>query len=742
MTSRKVTFRAALLALPVAALWMFSPPISAAARVVQERAKVLLPGPTDQRIIRIAFSGNTLMVSARRNFDSPEGFVSRQFVYVFERSSSTAPWNFVRTLYDTGNTTHQFTDPVSVALQGNIAAIVSVGRLFVYERGSAGWTLAANLGATTFGLDMEIDAGTIALGGRYCQMTSYRKFATGWAPLVFYGPITDCSFTTQDVDISAGRIVLANPLAGSLGPIFTSSVRVFDGPNSSTPDATITSPFTPNSGFGYAVAVEGNTVLAADWETSGVHAFTRAASAPDYSYSATLAPADTYLLGGTTAIEMRGGLIAITHPSDGQRGDFAGSVEIQRRNSDGTFTEVARLLASDAAPMQLLGRHVQIDGRTVAVATTSESNNAVYFFDLPTDLSLPPRIHDNFNTGNAPNWTPQAGSSFSVVTAGPSRVYRQASLAGNATSIRTNLDWRDQSIQADIRPTAFDGPDRWVGLAVRYLDASNYYYLTARTTGVLQLKKIVNGVVTTLASVNLPLQMGTNYRIGLEAIGTRLALFVDGRRITDVTDTSLTHGSAGPIMFKMRADFDNVVISPSPLLKLMNEGSFGSESDKWTMLGEFDWHGIVDPANDNLIMEQRSVAGGARALTGTKTKDQTVQVAARALGFGAGAGRWFGVMARYVDDNNYYYVTLRNDNVLSLRKLVNGNIVVLGTVPFPLAGMQWYQLRLEAIGSSLRVFVDDELKLEATDTSFPEGRYGLAMYKANVQYDDFSATQQ
>jgi hypothetical protein len=40
------------------------------------------------------------------------------------------------------------------------------------------------------------------------------------------------------------------------------------------------------------------------------------------------------------------------------------------------------------------------------------------------------------------------------------------------------------------------------------------------------------------------------------------------------------------------------------------------------------------------------------------------------------------------------------------------------------------------------VFVDNELKLEATDTSFPEGRYGLVMYKAHVRYDDFSATQQ
>lgn len=328
-----------------------------------------------------------------------------------------------------------------------------------------------------------------------------------------------------------------------------------------------------------------------------------------------------------------------------------------------------------------------------------------------------------------------------MVTASTGRVYRQSSLAGNATSIRTNLDWRDQSIQADIRPTAFDGPDRWIGLAVRYQDAGNYYYLTARTTDTLQLKKIVNGVVTTLANVGMDVEIGRNYRIGLEAIGTRVAMFVDGRKIIDATDRSLTHGSAGPIMFKMRADYDNVVLSPSPLLPLMSD-DFRAPPDRWTTLGDGEWEVVRDPSNDNNLFEQRSMAGGARAITGIKVKDLSVQVEARPLAFGAGSGRWFGIMARYVDDNNYYYVTVRNDNTLSLRKLVNGSIVVLRTLPFNLTMSQWYELRLEAIGSSLRVYVDDELKIEAADTSFREGRYGLAMFKAHMNFDNFLATQQ
>lgn len=735
MTSRKLAIRAVSIAVGFAALLIFPLVSSAGPRVIQERAKVQIPGPTDQRIGRIAFSGNSLLVSTHRHFSTTEGPHSQQFAYLFERESSTAPWAFVSTLQDSGPVPAGLLEPLGVAMQGNVAAIVH-GNLYVYERTSAGWTFTTVLNGIPQAAELEIDAGTIVLAGRFCQWRSFRKNSAGqWRPLVSYGPTADCNFSNQDVDISGTRIVLANPLAGSIGPSFTSSVRVFDGLNTTAPTATITSPFTPDVSFGYAVAVEGNTVLAADTDISGVHAFTRS-TAGGWDYTKSLAPADTYVLFGTPNVEMRGGLIAIPHPVDGQRGPVAGSVEVQRRNTDGTFSEVARLLASDAQPQQQLGIHVEIEGRTIAAAST----NAVYFFELPTDLSQPARIQDTFNSGSAANWTPQAGSSFSVVTAGPSRVYRQSSLVGNATSIRTNLNWRDQSIQADVRPTAFDGADRWVGLAVRYRDANNYYYVTARTTGLLQLKKIVNGAVTTLVTVGMGLELGRNYRIGLQAIGTRLTMFVDGIHIIDVTDTSLTQGSAGLIMFKMRADFDNVVISPSPLLALMDE-NFNFPPARWTTLGEGSWDIITDSSNIT-VWEQSSTVGGARAVTGTKTKDQTVQVLARWLEFGAGTGRWFGLMARYVDDNNYYYVTVRNDNTLSLRKLVNGNIVVLGTVPLTTARFTWYQLKLEAVGSALRVYIDDELKLERTDTSYPEGRYGLAMFKAFVNFDDFLVTQQ
>jgi hypothetical protein len=115
-------------------------------------------------------------------------------------------------------------------------------------------------------------------------------------------------------------------------------------------------------------------------------------------------------------------------------------------------------------------------------------------------------------------------------------------------------------------------------------------------------------------------------------------------------------------------------------------------------------------------------------------------VRAAATSFATGTGiRWFGVMARYVDAQNFYYLTVRSDSTISLRKLVNGSIQVLDSAPFSVTTGTRYELRLEAIGNSLRAYVNGNVLLEATDTSHPRGKTGVVMYKAAATFDDFIA---
>jgi pectate lyase len=120
--------------------------------------------------------------------------------------------------------------------------------------------------------------------------------------------------------------------------------------------------------------------------------------------------------------------------------------------------------------------------------------------------------------------------------------------------------------------------------------------------------------------------------------------------------------------------------------------------------------------------------------------DQVIQVRARATQFAA-ADRWFGVIARSQDDQNYYYLTLRNSNTVSLRKSVNGSVVTLDTASFPVSVGTWYTLRLEAVGNSIRGYVNNQPLVEAIDDDFADGTYGLATLATAAQFDDFTVTQ-
>ena len=67
---------------------------------------------------------------------------------------------------------------------------------------------------------------------------------------------------------------------------------------------------------------------------------------------------------------------------DPQCANGAGSVGVFRRDGAGVYTEVARLLASDAVEGASLGGDVDLDGRRVAAT----ARDAGYIFRLPAKL--------------------------------------------------------------------------------------------------------------------------------------------------------------------------------------------------------------------------------------------------------------------------------------------------------------------------------------------------------------------
>ena len=401
------------------------------------------------------------------------------------------------------------------------------------------------------------------------------------------------------------------------------------------------------------------------------------------------------------------------------------------------YEHVATLVSSDGGVFT--GR-ISISGRRVMLG-------GGYYFDLPQNLTAPALIQDTFPGTTAPGWTILPGSQFSLATTGNTRVFRQSSTAGGAGAVLNAADWTNQSIQADVRPTAVNGSNRWVGLATRRTDAANYYYATLRSSGILELKRMHQGSFQTLASATVPFVLNRNYRLRLESAGTLHRVSVDGVRVLQASDGDLTHGRAALLSYKAAADYDNVIVSPSPTVTMYaqdtdqvceppcpNRGPWIYNGGRWL------WQG----GGSNGILSQTSLTASARAFAGAVTEnvDMAVEVRARLRAFGSGNDPWFGILTRGdAADARYTYLSLRRSNTVTLRKVdAGGQITQLGAAVFNVTPGVWYRLRLETVGTRVRGYIDGRLVLEAVDTQVSVGNAGMVTYHTQADFDDFRAT--
>jgi len=409
----------------------------------------------------------------------------------------------------------------------------------------------------------------------------------------------------------------------------------------------------------------------------------------------------------------------------------------------GEYAHVATLIDSRGGDL----RGVSVTGRRVIAAGTG----GWLTFDLPATFAGKELLQDSFETGNGGSWTQLAGSQWSVAQSGDTRVFRQASTVGDAGASFNGANWANQSVQADIKPTAFNGADRWVGLATRRSDDSNYYYVTLRSSGIVALKRNKNGAFGNIASASFPVALNRSYRVRLESFGAKHVVYIDGVRVLEAVDTNLIAGHPALLTYRAAADFDNVLVSPSWTTTVYaaaegptyNPPEGGAQPEPWTYSGTGQWYWTNDGANN--LFRQTSNTGDARAAIDpgiNKVLDQIVEARVRIKSFGTGSDeKWVGLMANYSEPQNFLYMSLRSSNLLTLRRVEGNRIRQIGTVVMPVALNTWYQLRLDAVGDRVRAFVNGKLMIEAVEPLPRAGNGGMVTYKAAADFDDFREIQ-
>ena len=722
--------------------------------VVLEEVAILPPPNTFWRYLGrfgVAIDGDFALVSAERYPPNPSGTGQLHLVAALLYQRAGSSWNYLGTLGPVvriaDNVPGDAPRP-GLAMRGGVAITV-FDTATIFERVGNTWSkvpLATQIASTLNGGDIEIDSGRILVPRHSCQYDSVvlRKINGTWSiEGEFVGTGNSCSSDpgASQRDISGNRAIVSYPADG----VQRSQIRKF------TYEAgTGWRQYTDFSGdriFGPQVAAVG-----AFHAYTGTREYGTTTNYPcrlsDSDYEECLflplQPVDTYLQldpWSTTVLEHGGPLIAQRNYSH-DRGAYVYNLF---RKDENESTHVATLQsASDSN----LGEAFDSDGSWAVVSGLATVNphvvgdNTVRVFRIPATFEPPVVQNHDFEADTAGSAWQTSGGAFSFARVGYSRVYRQGSTAGTPAAWLPTSSTTNQSIQAEVTIRAFSGPNAWVGLATRRSDASNYYYLTLRSSGTLELKRMVGGVFTTLASTNASVNINRKYRLRLESMGTTHRVFLDDRMVLRVNDSTLESGAAGIIMNRANADYDNVIVTPSPFTTIYTRDFSSAQAGSW-----YTWEGrwqSVDGVYRQSYDGQSYTGGFARTWVGADTDDQIVQVRVLPTKL-VEPDSYVGILLRGTG-----FVSLHGRGVIALWRRTNGVLEQLGARRVPVTTGTWYDLRVEVVGGLTRVFLNNELQFSSNAEFGPNPRYvspvskgqvGLATYKATADFDDFRAYQ-
>ena len=733
--------------------------------VVLEEVAILAPPDTSWRYLGrfgVAIDGDFALVSAERYPPSPWDpgeVIHEAAALLYQRSGSS--WIYVGTLGPVSGVPDDRPDGAfpGLAMKDGVAmTITGIARIF--ERVGNTWIQAPlpdddadDLAYTLRGEDIEIDAGRILVSRHTCDYRSVvlRKINGAWSVEgEFVGTDHGCgaiSPTLSTHDISGDRAVVYYPGDGVERPhirrfIYEQGIgwgqyggNIYGGIDSILgPEVAIAGEFHANTGSRergsstiYPFQINGQEIGA--WSHYGMQSV------------------DTYLQPdpwSTTVLEHAGPLFAQRNYSH-DRGAYV--YNLFRMNQDPrASTQVATLQSASGSS---LGDHFDSDGSRAIVSGRLVVNhqtggdNTVRVFQIPATLETPAVQNHDFESPTAGSAWQTSGGAFSFARVGNSRVYAQSSTEGSPAAWLPASSTANQSIQAEVTIRALSGSNAWVGLATRRSDASNYYYLTLRSSGTLELKRMVGGVLTTLASTTAPVNVNRKYRLRLESIGSIHRVYRDDSLVLKANDSALEAGAAGIVMNRASAEYDNVIVTASPFTTIYTRNFSSPRAGNWS-----SWEGRWESVDG--VFRQSHDGGYARTYVGADTDDQIVKVRVRPTRF-VEPDNWVGILLRdQRDGRNHAYVSLRGRGVISLWRRTNGAIQQLATRAIPVSAGTWYDLRVEVVGGLTRVFVNNELQLSTNADlgptanelrPIPMGQVGLVTYKATADFDDFRAYQ-
>ena len=355
----------------------------------------------------VAISGDTVVVGA--TLEDPNNITDAGSVYIFTRSGTT--WTQQAKIQASdAQASDQFGE--SVAIDGDTVVvsaqyedpgnITTAGSAYIFTRSGTTWTQQAKLVASDyqtndyFGVKVAISGDTVVVGANAEDTVAtnagaayvFTRSGTTWTQQqkIQASDAQASSVFGTSVAIDGNTVVVGASLNDPSSIIDAGAAYVFtrSGTTWTQQQKIQASDAQASDNFGQSVGISGNTVVVGAYAedpnnisgAGSVYIFTR--SGTTWTQQAKLIASDAQasdLFGQSVAIE--GDTVVVgAYNEDPNNITDAGSAYVFTR-SGATWTQQAKLIASDAQASDLFGQSVGISGNTVVVGAYAEDPNNI-----------------------------------------------------------------------------------------------------------------------------------------------------------------------------------------------------------------------------------------------------------------------------------------------------------------------------------------------------------------------------
>lgn len=198
----------------------------------------------------------------------------------------------------------------------------------------------------------------------------------------------------------------------------------------------------------------------------------------------------------------------------------------------------------------------------------------------------------------------------------------------------------------------------------------------------------------------------------------------------DVSGRTVVMGISGSGGNVLTFTLPEPLAAPDPIVTDFEDGD---ASDFSAVSGQF----AIAARGSNHVLAQTNTTNFSVALAQDSDAAYLQRVEAKITPAYGSTDGWVGLIARYTDANNYYYVAVRKNGTTGLYRRRNGVNELLRDLPGGPAGQI---VRLIASADEVQVSVNNQYRASVRDTSLPRGRAGLITYHAGADFDDVVIT--